>query len=263
MKKFTKIALVTATVASSFAIANNLTPEPKLATETLVGDYDKTADTNIFSVESDNSQVVDKARKLVWSRCLVGQTYNQATASCDGVATEFDSWDKALNAPKPEGWRVPNIKELATLVEETQALPAINTSIFPFGKTLSFYGHADTTETLDRSQWITTSTQYPDEKCIEKSYGWYGSQWLGEQSNRECTNPKIPAKYAVQASSAYIWSATPVANTDASIADKAYGLDLADGSLQSVNRSGQAIGSYGDSANEKRARYVILVKDAS
>lgn len=262
MKKFTKIALVTATVASTFAIANNLTPEPKLTTETLVGDYDKTADTNIFSVESDNSQVVDKARKLVWSRCLVGQTYNQATASCDGVATEFDSWDKALNAPKPEGWRVPNIKELATLVEETQALPAINTSIFPFGKTLSFYGHADTTETTGRSTWVTTDERNPDEKCIPDPYGYRG--YVGEKSDRTCKRVSeiIPAKYAVQASSAYIWSATPVANTDASIADKAYGLDLADGSLQSVNRSGQAIGSYSDSANEKRARYVILVKDA-
>lgn len=261
MKKFTKIALITATIASTFAIANNLTPEPKLATEVLAGDYEKTADTNVFGVDVDNSQVVDKARKLVWSRCLVGQTYNQATASCDGVATEFDSWEKALNAQK-DGWRVPNVKELATLVEETQALPAINTSIFPFGKTLNFYGHADTTETTDRSKWVTTSAQFPDEKCVEDKSGSY-PRWLGEKSGWECTNPKLPAKYTVQASSAYIWSATPVANTDATTADKVYGLDLADGSLQIAKRSGEALGGYQDNANEKRARYVILVKDAS
>ncbi|WP_019519141.1 Lcl C-terminal domain-containing protein [Faucicola boevrei] len=261
MKKFTKIALVTATIASSFAIANNLMPETKLATEVLAGDYEKTADTNVFSVDIDNSQVVDKARKLVWSRCLVGQTYNQSTANCDGVATEFDSWEKALNAQK-DGWRVPNVKELATLVEETQALPAINTSIFPFGKTLSFYGHADTTETTDRSKWITKSDLFPNEKCIEDASGWY-PRWVGEKSGWECINPKLPAKYALQPSSAYIWSATPVANTDATTADKVYGLDLADGSLQIAKRSGEAIGGYQDSANERRARYVILVKDAS
>lgn len=258
MKKLTKIALVTAMIGSSFAIANNLMPETKLATEVLAGDYEKTADTHVFGVDVDNSQVVDKARKLVWSRCLVGQTYNQSTANCDGVATEFDSWEKALNAQK-DGWRVPNVKELATLVEETQALPAINTNIFPFGKTLSFYGHADTTETTDTRTWVTKSDQFPKEKCIQDTSGWY-PRWIGEQSKWECVNPKIPAKYTVQANAPYLWSATPVINNDA---DKAYGLDLADGSFKITNRNGNPLGGYQDTANEKRARYVILVKDAS
>lgn len=262
MKKFTKIALVTATIASSFAIANSLTPEPKLTTEVLTGDFDKTADSTVFSVATDNSQVIDNARKLVWSRCLVGQTYNASTASCDGVATEFASWQDALNAQK-DGWRVPNIKELATIVEETQAIPAVNTSLFPFANTLSFYGHGDTTETTDTSKYITTSDSYPDEKCIQDNSGWY-PRWIGEKSGWTCTNPKIPAKYSVQTSSAYIWSSTPIAHsTDDAQADKAYALNLADGSLQTANRSGEAIGGYSDNANEKRARYVILVKDAS
>lgn len=261
MKKLTKIALVTAMIGSSFAIANNLTPEPKLQSISLTGEYQKTADSLVFTVTNNNAEVADNTRKLLWSRCLVGQSYNQTTASCEGKATEFATWQDALNSQK-EGWRVPNIKELVTIVEETQALPAVNTTLFPFGKNLSFYGHAETTETTGRTTWVTTDDRNPNEKCVPDPYGYRG--YIGEKSDRTCKKVSeiIPAKYGKQASSPYIWSATPVADsTNESNADKAYGLDLADGSLQIAKRSGEAIGGYQDSANEKRARYVLLVKD--
>ncbi len=267
MKKFNlkKIAILTAIATSTIAIANNLTPEPKLNTKVIVGNFDKTAESENFTI--NNAEITDTARGLTWSRCLVGQTFNSTTQSCDGQATEFATWQDALNSAK-DGWRVPNAKELLSIVEETQALPATNTSLFVFANGLNFYGHIGTQETTDTSKWITKSDVYPDEQCIQDTSGWY-SRWVGEKSGWECINPKIPAQFVAQTSSPYIWSSTPVApysDTDSSkaSAEKVYALNLANGSLANdTNRNGNAVGGYSDSANEKRARYVLLVKDAS
>lgn len=79
---------------------------------------------------SAGSEILDKQTKLIWQRCSIGQTWDGQT--CIGTPTKL-TWDQALikaNALK-NGYRLPNIKELQSLVEESCHEPAINEKIFP------------------------------------------------------------------------------------------------------------------------------------
>lgn len=259
--------LLTAGAVCTATIAAQLTPEPKLDTLTVAADFDKTAPTDAFVLA--DATATDSDRDLIWSRCLLGQTF--ADGGCTGVATEFDSWQAALDAAEAQaaqGWRLPNIKELASITEDTQVLPALNVSVFPFADGLAYYSHAGTTERTDYSNYVSSSSEYPNEKCIEQGSSW-SKKWVGEQSGWECQPAVIPAQYSVQANAAYLWSSTP-APFPSYVSDPVeakdtliYALDSSEGSIQSIRQDGQAIGGYGDTANEKRARYILLVKDAS
>jgi hypothetical protein len=90
-------------------------------------------------VDNRNGTVTDKTTGLIWRKCSEGQTWKMIGNSCEGEAAGF-SWDDALNHVEilnttrgfagSKDWRVPTIKELATLVEyDRQA--AIDTRVFP------------------------------------------------------------------------------------------------------------------------------------
>ncbi|MDQ6993127.1 MAG: DUF1566 domain-containing protein [Mariprofundus sp.] len=91
----------------------------------------------IFIDHADGT-VTDTMSGLRWKRCAEGQTWS--TGSCTGAATTY-SWQGALNQAKSlnvgggfaarTNWRVPNIKELSSLIEVQCYNPAINTTIFP------------------------------------------------------------------------------------------------------------------------------------
>jgi hypothetical protein len=88
-------------------------------------------------VDNDNGTITDTATGLIWKKCSEGQ--NNDTA-CTGSATWF-TWDKALQAAETlnssggfagkTDWRLPNIKELLSLVEEACSHPSINSVRFP------------------------------------------------------------------------------------------------------------------------------------
>ncbi len=80
--------------------------------------------------------VTDSKTSLMWMRCSLGQSGGGCST---GNATEYN-WQQALesvattNATSPGGyndWRLPNIKELASIVEVKCYNPAINTNVFP------------------------------------------------------------------------------------------------------------------------------------
>lgn len=73
--------------------------------------------------------VLDKTTHLTWQRCSLGQTGE----SCDGVATIF-TWQEALIEAEKQskgGWRLPNLKELSSLVALNCREPATNLDVFP------------------------------------------------------------------------------------------------------------------------------------
>ena len=80
-----------------------------------------------FTVNQDGT-VTDNRTKLVWKQCLEGLS----GADCaTGTASTF-TCDKALqHAASQTGWRLPNIKELASIVELKCVDPAINLAVFP------------------------------------------------------------------------------------------------------------------------------------
>lgn len=79
---------------------------------------------------SNNSEVQDLTTKLIWQRCTLGQAWDGQ--SCTGTATRH-TWREALMMAKQagNGWRVPNIKELQSLLDRSCFHPAINTIFFP------------------------------------------------------------------------------------------------------------------------------------
>ena len=91
--------------------------------------------TNRFSLLKEGSIVLDKKTKLIWQRCSLGQSW-QNNGKCTGNAKKY-TFDKAQKIAKFthfvgfNDWRVPTIKELASIVELACYEPAINTTIFP------------------------------------------------------------------------------------------------------------------------------------
>lgn len=86
-------------------------------------------------VDNGDGTVTDPRTGLMWDRCAIGQ----ATAACSGTPT-LHAWRDALlaaaakNAQNWHGhadWRLPNVKELATLLRTTPQRPAIDAAAFP------------------------------------------------------------------------------------------------------------------------------------
>lgn len=88
---------------------------------------------SVYDVHADGT-VTDTRTGLMWKRCSEGQSWNGST--CTGSASIFN-WADALNHVLTltdaghEDWRLPNINELESLVEDCTYGPAINTDIFP------------------------------------------------------------------------------------------------------------------------------------
>ena len=97
--------------------------------------------TSRFTTSADGT-ATDSATGLMWKRCAEGQAWNPATGACDGTAGTF-TWQQALQRAQQvnagtaganlgySGWRVPNQKELGSIVERRCYSPAINETVFP------------------------------------------------------------------------------------------------------------------------------------
>ena len=114
-----------------------------------------------YTVNSDGT-IRDDDTKLVWMRCSVGQTWNGS--GCSGNPASH-SWQSALNtaydyefADKSD-WRLPDIKELSSLIEQQCYNPSINENMFP--------------DTPAEQYW--TSSPY----ASSARYGWNVSFYLG------------------------------------------------------------------------------------
>lgn len=99
---------------------------------------DSSTDSALFRFQGGGATVFDRRTGLVWQRCLVGQTFNDNTTtddfsddSCDGSPTNFVRDDALVYVGNQSGLRLPNIKELAGIVELQCSMPSINVAIFP------------------------------------------------------------------------------------------------------------------------------------
>src|ERR1035437_746674 len=85
---------------------------------------------------SDNGDgtVTDPTTGLIWMRCAMGQTWDGST--CTGTASTY-TWDQAnaltgtVTFAGQSDWRLPNIRELQTIVDRTESDPAIDRVAFP------------------------------------------------------------------------------------------------------------------------------------
>ncbi len=108
-----------------------------------------TTPTKQFDFEDFGDVVTDKKTDLMWARCPVGYGWGEdgnrsCTVLADGVS--LMTWPSALAFAADNtdsylgysGWRLPNIKELASIIERRCAGYAVNHDVF--GPTATFSG---------------------------------------------------------------------------------------------------------------------------
>ena len=90
-----------------------------------------------FKVTGQEGTVFDTMTKLTWKICAEGITY--LNGRCTGNM-EF-TWDYAMKNfhDKGNGWRLPNIDELKSIIEKRCTEPAINLQVFPNTQSSSFW----------------------------------------------------------------------------------------------------------------------------
>jgi len=110
------------------------------ARQTCKDSITETTPTARFMAQDNGSTMLDMQTQLIWKRCSEGQSWDNGTSSCIGSATTY-TWQGALEVAttlnasggfaSQTDWRVPNIKELASIVELKCYAPAINLEVFP------------------------------------------------------------------------------------------------------------------------------------
>ena len=106
---------------------------------------------------SNGDEVMDTETGLVWQRCTLGKTGSY----CSGGSANAYDWQQALQAASAP-WRLPNINELRSIVEEKCYKPAINLSIFPETVSSSYWSASPHADYLDHAWTIYFSRGYSD-----------------------------------------------------------------------------------------------------
>lgn len=82
-----------------------------------------------FAISPDGAEVTDNQTGLIWRRCTEGQTF--ASGNCTGTALGLSHEAALVHARSQAGWRLPNIKELASIVDRSRLSPSIDVAAFP------------------------------------------------------------------------------------------------------------------------------------
>lgn len=113
--------------------------------------------TSVYAVDAANLTVTDTRTGLMWDRCALGQS----GASCTGAASTF-TWSAALDEAQARrtanykgynDWRLPNVKELQSLVERCRINPSINEFAFP-ATAAAFFWTGSPNATSPSHSWV-------------------------------------------------------------------------------------------------------------
>jgi hypothetical protein len=77
-------------------------------------------------------EITDSKTGLIWKRCPEGMVWSVNT--CTGTAATYtheQALARATAQAGTAGWRLPNVKELSSIVDASRASPAIDTAAFP------------------------------------------------------------------------------------------------------------------------------------
>lgn len=118
-----------------------------------------TAPMSRFVVSGDGAAITDTRTKLTWLRCPVGMLWNGT--SCSGQSHTY-TWKDALDvvnehnqkrAAGRDGWRLPKVEELNSIVEKRCFGPAINLEAFPYSPESGFWSDSPAAGVQPRG-WI-------------------------------------------------------------------------------------------------------------
>lgn len=83
-----------------------------------------------FTAIGDGAEIHDKATNLIWQRCSLGQTWNGTTCTGEPSSHNWQEAD-ALSQQLGNGYRLPTIAELSSLVNYQCHEPAMDLTVFP------------------------------------------------------------------------------------------------------------------------------------
>ena len=112
---------------------------------------------NAYQAHGDGT-VTDTRSGLVWKRCSEGQSWTGG--ACSGTASGH-AWSQALALAEDStfagygDWRLPNINELTSLVEEGQSSPAINNTLFPNTPSSNFWSGSPYARLLSNAWYVS------------------------------------------------------------------------------------------------------------
>jgi hypothetical protein len=103
-------------------------------------------------VDQGNGLVLHLPTRLIWQRCPLGQSWTGT--ACSGEADLLD-WSAALQTADAheqagfDDWRLPDRKELASIVETRCHSPAVNGAIFPDHPISAFWTASPASDAAD------------------------------------------------------------------------------------------------------------------
>ena len=106
-------------------------------------------------IDHGNGTVTDTRTGLMWKRCVEGVS----GATCQTGSARTFTWANALAHAEAStfanytDWRLPNVKELSSLVEECRVSPSINANLFPNTQSTYFWSSSPKAEWED-SSWL-------------------------------------------------------------------------------------------------------------
>ncbi len=117
-----------------------------------------TTPTNRFTINK-NGTVSDTKTGLMWKTCSEGQS----GTDCSGGSAATYTWQLALQQAQTinngggfagySDWRVPNVKELLSIVEEQCIEPSINLTVFPNTPYLNVFWSSSPSADFSGNAW--------------------------------------------------------------------------------------------------------------
>ena len=120
----------------------------------------------------NGAEVLDNLTGMIWQRCPVGQTWSGS--ACTGTATWVD-WAGSLAAARAAAqasglpWRLPNVKEMGSLVDRSVYAPSLDHAVFPWPQSLGIWTSTPASD-LPGEVWIT-DTLYGNSYHFDRFYG--------------------------------------------------------------------------------------------
>jgi hypothetical protein len=121
---------------AAFLIAAALSSVSVAEQSCQTGDHLLSSPTSRFEDNGDGT-VTDRSTMLMWMRCSAGQTWSQVACEGRPVGYSVDDARQLARQVNDDGdyffddWRVPSIRELATISERQCSDPRINLAVFP------------------------------------------------------------------------------------------------------------------------------------
>lgn len=101
-----------------------------------------TSASSVFFETTDSETLADKRMDIVWSRCSVGQQWQNGQCVGIPILLNFSAAQREVEKsadPEKFRWRMPTVSELSLLVELSCHSPAIDLDLFPDTPSGSFW----------------------------------------------------------------------------------------------------------------------------